>query len=96
MSHSNVDGAGDACGRALRKDGLGRWWHEERPLYPYYERFIGTIGKRDEGHDARVVPPPTRVVRVWLIANTMFRQQEEQCEYGAIELQTGETVVTVN
>jgi hypothetical protein len=78
------------------QDGLGRWWHEERPLYTYYERFIGTIGKRDEGHDARVVPPPTRVVRVWLIANTMFRQQEGLCEYGAIELQTGENVVTVN
>jgi hypothetical protein len=75
---------------------LGRWWDEERPLYTYYERFIGTIRKRDEGHDARVVPPPTRVVRVWLIANTMFRQQEGRCEYGAIELQTGDTVVTVN
>lgn len=76
--------------------GWGRWWHEERALYTYYERFIGTIGKRDEVVDARVVPPPTRVVRVWLIANTMFRQQEGHCEYGAIELQTGETVVTVN
>lgn len=78
------------------KDELGRWWDEERPLYTYYERFIGTIGKHDEVVDARVVPPPTRVVRVWLIANTMFRQQEGRCEYGAIELQTGETVVTVN
>lgn len=78
------------------QDGLGRWWYEERPLYTYYERFIGTIGKRDEGHDARVVLPPTRVVRVWLIANTMFRQQEGLCEYGAIELQTGENVLIVN
>jgi hypothetical protein len=78
------------------KDGLGHWWDEERPLYPYYERFIGTIGKRDEVVDARVVQPPTRVVRVWLIANTMFRQQEGRCEYGAIELQTGDTMVTVN
>ena len=78
------------------QDGLGRWWDEERPLYTYYERFIGAIGKRDEVVDARVVQPPTRVVRVWLIANTMFRQQEGQCEYGAIELQAGDTVVTVN
>jgi len=77
-------------------EGLGRWWDEERPLSPYYERFIGTIGQRDAGLDARVVPPPTRVVRVWLIANTMFRQQEGRCEYGAIELQTEDIVVTVN
>ncbi|MGH6813103.1 MAG: DUF3047 domain-containing protein [Methylocella sp.] len=77
-------------------EGLGRWWHEERQLYTYYERFIGTIGKRDKVHDPRVVPPPTRVVRVWLIANTVFRRQQGRCEYGGIELQTGETVVTVN
>jgi hypothetical protein len=75
---------------------LGRWLDEERALWPYYERFIGTIGKRDAGHDPRVVPPPTRVERVWLIANTMFRRQEGRCEYGAIEVGTGGTVVTVN
>jgi len=78
------------------KDGLGRWCQEERPLYVDYQRFIGTPGKRDEVHDARVVQPPTRIVRVWLIANTMFRQQEGQCEYGAIELLTEENVVIVN
>jgi hypothetical protein len=31
-----------------------------------------------------------------LIANTMFRQQEGRCEFGAIELQSGDTVLTVN
>jgi hypothetical protein len=75
---------------------LGRWLDEERALYQYYERFIGTIGKRDAGHDPRVVPPPTRIERVWLIANTMFRQGEGRCAYGGIELQTGSTVITVN
>ena len=63
-------------------DGLGRWWQEERPLYSDYQRWVG--------------PPPTRIVRVWLIANSMFRRREGQCEYGAIELQAGETTVTVN
>jgi hypothetical protein len=77
-------------------DQLGRWCDDERALHPYYERFVGTIGPRDEVPDALVVPPPTRIVRVWLIANTMFRQQVGRCAYGAIELQTGQTVVTVN
>jgi hypothetical protein len=63
-------------------DGLGRWWQEERPLYAEYQRWVG--------------PPPARIVRVWLIANSLFHRQEGQCEYGAIELQAGETVVTVN
>jgi hypothetical protein len=77
-------------------DLLGRWVDDERPLYTYYERFVGTIGKRDEGHDPRVVAPPTRIERVWLIANTMFKRQEGLCAYGAIELQTGGKVIRVN
>jgi hypothetical protein len=75
---------------------LGRWCDEERSLYSYYERFVGTIGKRDEGHDPRVVAPPTKVVRVWLIANTMFRQKEGKCEFGAIELVSDKAVLAVN
>jgi hypothetical protein len=75
---------------------LGRWWDEERSLYSYYERFVGTIAKRDEGHDPRVVEPPTKVVRVWLVANTVFKQKEGRCEFGAIELVSGNTVLTVN
>lgn len=75
---------------------LGRWMDEERPLYTYYERFVGTIGKRDDGHDPRVVAPPTRIERIWLIANSMFKRQQGRCEYGAIELQTGGKVVRVN
>jgi hypothetical protein len=63
-------------------DGLGRWWQEDRPLYTDYQRWVG--------------PPPARIVRVWLIANSIFRRLEGQCEYGAIELQAGETIVTVN
>ena len=63
-------------------DGLGQWWQEERPLYADYQRWVG--------------PPPTRIVRVWLIAASVFRRQEGQCEYGAIELQAGETTVRVN
>jgi hypothetical protein len=75
---------------------LGRWCDEDRSLYAYYERFVGTIGKLDDGHDPRVVAPPTKIVRVWLIANTMFKQKEGRCEFGAIELVSDNTVLTVN
>lgn len=75
---------------------MGRWCDEERPLHSYYERFVGTISKPDERHDPLVVSPPTKVVRVWLIANTMFKQREGRCAFGAIELISGETVLTVN
>ena len=75
---------------------LGRWCDDERDLFSYYERFVGTIGKLDDEHDPRVVAPPTKVVRVWLIANTMFKQKEGRCEFGAIELISGNTVLTVN
>lgn len=75
---------------------LGRWCDEERPLHSYYERFIGTIGTPDDRRDPLVVSPPTKVVRVWLIANTMFKQREGRCAFGAIELVSGETVLTVN
>lgn len=57
-------------------DLLGRWMDEERPLHTCYERFVGTIGKRDDGHDPRVVPPPTRIERIWLIANSMFKRRK--------------------
>ncbi|HEY0939781.1 MAG TPA: DUF3047 domain-containing protein [Steroidobacter sp.] len=77
-------------------ESLGRWMDEERPLHTYYERFVGTIGKRDETHDPRVVAPPTRIERIWLIANSMFRRQQGRCDYGAIELQTGGKIIRVN
>jgi hypothetical protein len=75
---------------------LGNWCTDERDLYAYYERFIGTIGRADPTEDPRVVAPPTRVVRVWLIANSMFRQRTGKCEYGAIELHSGDEVTVVN
>jgi hypothetical protein len=61
---------------------LGQWLQEDRPLYDDYQRWVGA--------------PPARIVRVWLIAASVFRRQEGQCEYGTIELQTGDTIVTVN
>jgi hypothetical protein len=75
---------------------LGRWLDEERSLYSYYERFVGSIGRLDDERDPKVVAPPTRIVRVWLIANTMFRQREGRCEFGAIELVSDDAAITLN
>jgi len=61
---------------------LGQWLPEERNLYADYKRWVGE--------------PPARIVRVWLIALSLFRRQEGQCEYGSIELLTGDQVTVVN
>lgn len=63
-------------------DGLGQWLQEERNLFEDYQRWIGA--------------PPTGIVRVWLIALSLFRRQEGVCEYGEIELRSGDTAIIVN
>jgi hypothetical protein len=50
--------------------GLGVWQSEERDVFADYSRFIG--------------PPPARIVRVWLIANSMFQRREGRCVYADI------------
>lgn len=60
-------------------EGLGRWHDERRNLYDDYRRYMGT--------------PPGRVVRVWLIANSIFQRGEGVCDYADISLcGAGETV----
>ena len=61
---------------------LGQWLQEERNLYADYQRWVGE--------------PPARILRVWLIALSMFQHGEGQGEYGAIEFLTGNEVVIVN
>jgi hypothetical protein len=75
---------------------LGRWCDDERAIQQYYERFIGTVAKPDARHDPRLVAPPTKIVRVWLIANTVFHRKEAKCSFGAIELISGTETLTVN
>jgi hypothetical protein len=53
-------------------DGLAAWQAERRNLYADYRHYIGT--------------PPGRVVRVWLIANSVFQRAEGRCEYTDIVL----------
>jgi hypothetical protein len=52
---------------------LGRWLDEERDIFEDYRRIIGG--------------PARSVVRVWLIANSLFQRGHGRCEYARIALQ---------
>jgi len=54
------------------KQDLGSWLSEERNLYEDYLRYIGA--------------PPSRIVRVWLIANSLFQRRDGVCSYRGIRL----------
>lgn len=51
---------------------LGRWLAEERNVYADYAAMIGE--------------PPARIVRVWLIAVSLFQQGRGRCRYDGIEV----------
>lgn len=52
---------------------LGRWLDERRDVHEDYRRCIGGAARS--------------VVRVWLIANSLFQRGHGRCEYSAIEFQ---------
>jgi hypothetical protein len=53
-------------------DGLGQWHDERRNLYDDYCKYMGE--------------PPGRIVKVWLIANSIFQRHEGVCDYADILL----------
>lgn len=55
------------------EDGLGAWHDERRNLYEDYRHYLGA--------------PPARIVRVWLIANSIFQRRRGKCAYADISLQ---------
>lgn len=61
--------------------GLGRWLDEERDLHADYTRIIGGSART--------------VVRVWLIANSLFQRGHGRCEYASIRLADNDRTVTV-
>ncbi len=63
------------------KSDLGRWLSEARALKADYEKAIGA--------------PPRRIVRVWLIAVSVFQRGEGICDYAGIELVDGARVTKV-
>lgn len=52
--------------------GIGEWQSERRNLFEDYRSYMGE--------------PPSRVVRVWLIANSVFQRAEGVCDYAGITL----------
>ena len=61
--------------------GLGQWLDEERDLHADYARILGG--------------PAREVVRVWLIANSLFQRGHGRCEYASIRLVTNERTLEV-
>ncbi len=55
---------------------LGQWLGESRAVLADYRRAIGG-------------PEPSRIVGVWLIANSAFQRGTGRCQYEAITLNTG-------
>jgi hypothetical protein len=61
---------------------LGKWLSEERDVYADYAERIGG-------------PMPTRIVRVWLIAVSIFQQTEGKCQFADIAFKTDQGTVPV-
>lgn len=57
------------------ENGIGQWQDERRNLYEDYQRYMGE--------------PPARIVKVWLIANSIFQRREGGCDYADIALSNG-------
>jgi len=64
------------------QDGLGQWFNEERDVYRDYAEKIGG-------------PLPSNIVRVWLIAVSLFQHTEGKCQYADISFVTDHGVVPV-
>jgi hypothetical protein len=60
--------------------GLGEWRDEERPVLDDYRAAIGG-------------PAPSAVVRVWLIALSVFQRRHGRCEWADIAVGEGDRVV---
>lgn len=63
---------------------LGEWFDEQRDIYADYQRVIGGI-------------MPNKIVRIWLIAVSLFQQNQGDCQYAAIRLlsDNNTTIITV-
>ena len=64
------------------EQGLGEWRDEERDVFADYAVAIGG-------------PAPARIVRVWLIAVSLFQGDEGECQYSDIAFVTSDGIVPV-
>ncbi|MFT5136117.1 MAG: hypothetical protein ACI8XV_001146 [Arenicella sp.] len=62
-------------------ENLGQWLQERRNLYADHEQYMGK--------------PPARIVRVWLIANSILQRGTGTCDYADIVLSNDETKVRI-
>jgi hypothetical protein len=62
--------------------GLGQWFDEERDVYADYVANIGS-------------PVPGNIVRVWLIAVSLFQHSDGRCQYAGVSFATDRGVVPV-
>ena len=69
-------------GGALGLEGLGQWFDEERDVYRDYGEKIGGAF-------------PAKIIRVWLIAVSLFQRTEGKCQYAGISFVTDEGVLPV-
>lgn len=65
---------------------LGQWLNEERDVYADYQAMIAPTA---------TAPAPTRVLRVWLIAVSLFQKGEGRCRFGAISLGNAAGAITI-
>lgn len=56
-------------------EGLGEFTSQRRNLYRDYQQYM-----------SHLAPTPTRIVRVWLIANSVFQRQPGRCNFSNIRL----------
>lgn len=61
--------------------GLGAWHAEQRNIYNDYRHYMGE--------------PPARIVKVWLIANSLFQRRPGTCDYADIVLSSDQGKIRV-
>jgi Protein of unknown function (DUF3047). len=64
------------------QQGLGEWFNEERDVYQDYRNAIGGI-------------TPSNIVKVWLIAVSLFQREQGACQYADISFLSDDRVVLV-
>lgn len=57
---------------------LGQWLNESHNVFADYEKAVGG-------------PPPGRIIRIWLIANSVFGRGEGHAQFGDIQISDGDT-----
>ena len=62
--------------------GLGEWFNEERDVYQDYIKAIGG-------------PLPGNIVKVWLIAVSLFQHEQGVCQYADINFLSDDRVVPI-